>query len=80
MSDEIPPPARKPSEGPLFGRDRPQMAPRRKQVGVWLILLAAVAFFVELGLICPAWTRGRGSQFRRLTGACHPSTTGKGWL
>src|SRR5207302_5637559 len=26
------------------------------------------------GLICPTWTRGRGSQVRRPAGACHPST------
>ena len=26
------------------------------------------------GLICLAWARGRGSQFRRPAGACHPST------
>src|SRR6266704_1026633 len=25
------------------------------------------------GLICPSWTRGRGSQVRRPAGACHPS-------
>src|SRR5260370_1063356 len=24
------------------------------------------------GLICPAWTRGGGSQVRRPAGACHP--------
>src|ERR1035438_8004676 len=24
------------------------------------------------GLICPSWTRGRGSQVRRPAGACHP--------
>src|SRR5205807_4309724 len=28
----------------------------------------------DAGLICPAWTRGRGSQVRRPAGACHPST------
>jgi hypothetical protein len=30
--------------------------------------------------ICPSCARGRGSQVRRPAGACHPSTSGKGWL
>ena len=29
--------------------------------------------------ICPSCARGRGSQARRPAGACHPSTTEKGW-
>src|SRR5260221_673924 len=29
------------------------------------------------GLICPAWTRGGGSQVRRPAGACHPFNTRK---
>ena len=30
--------------------------------------------------ICPSCARGRGSQVRRPAGACHPSTSEKGWL
>src|SRR5256884_4171583 len=30
------------------------------------------------GLICPSWTRGRGSQLRRPAGACHPFNHRKG--
>ena len=32
------------------------------------------------GLICPAWTRGRGSQVRRASGCVPPLNLRKGWL
>ena len=32
------------------------------------------------GLICPAWTRGRGSQFRRASGGVPSLNLRKGWL
>ena len=32
------------------------------------------------GLICPAWTRGRGSQVRRASGCVPPPNLRKGWL
>jgi hypothetical protein len=32
------------------------------------------------GLICPAWTRGRGSQFRRASGCVPSLNLRKGWL
>jgi hypothetical protein len=32
------------------------------------------------GLICPAWTRGQGSQVRRASGCVPPLNLRKGWL
>jgi hypothetical protein len=34
----------------------------------------------DAGLICPAWTRGRGSQVRRASGCVPPLNLRKGWL